>query len=176
MWTWSLGLEDRLEKEMATYYSILAWKILWTEENGRLWSMGLQRVRHDLLSNKCNNNKWSVNVPFMRCCQEAQLALYFPKVTSVSSVLEFLLIVARGLICWEFFGPFRFNLQFGQSQTRSRPQCMKECVKTVPQYKEDTIGNQEKSFFFNYSFIFKLHKQCELVQDLRKWNLQKKCW
>ena len=43
----SLGQEDPLEKEMATHSSILAWKIPWTEEPGRLQSMGLQRVRHD---------------------------------------------------------------------------------------------------------------------------------
>ena len=43
----SLGQEDRLEKEMATHSSILAWKIPWTEDPGRLQSMGLQRVRHD---------------------------------------------------------------------------------------------------------------------------------
>ena len=42
-----LGLEDPLEKEMATHSSILAWKVPWTEEPGRLQSMGLQRVRHD---------------------------------------------------------------------------------------------------------------------------------
>ena len=40
----SLGLEDPLEKEMATHSSILAWKIPWTEEPGGLQSMGLQRV------------------------------------------------------------------------------------------------------------------------------------
>ena len=43
----SLGQEDLLEKEMATHSSILAWKIPWTEEPGRLQSMGLQRVGHD---------------------------------------------------------------------------------------------------------------------------------
>ena len=43
----SLGQEDPLEKEMATYFSILAWRILWTEESGRLQSMGSQRVGHD---------------------------------------------------------------------------------------------------------------------------------
>ena len=40
----SLGLEDPLEQKMATQSSILAWEILWTEEAGRLQSMGLQRV------------------------------------------------------------------------------------------------------------------------------------
>ena len=43
----SLGQEDPLEKEMATHSSILAWKIPWTEEPGRLQSMGPQRVGHD---------------------------------------------------------------------------------------------------------------------------------
>ena len=43
-----LGQEDPLEKEMATHSSILAWGIPWTEEPGRLQSMGLQRVGHDL--------------------------------------------------------------------------------------------------------------------------------
>ena len=38
----SLGWEDPLEKGMATYSSILAWRIPWTEEPGGLWPMGLQ--------------------------------------------------------------------------------------------------------------------------------------
>ena len=46
-WVWSLGQEDLLEKEMATHSSIVAWKIPWTEEPGRLQSMGSQRVGHD---------------------------------------------------------------------------------------------------------------------------------
>ena len=46
-WVQSLGQEDPLEKEMATHSSILAWKIPWTEEPGRLQSLGLQRVGHD---------------------------------------------------------------------------------------------------------------------------------
>ena len=43
----SLGQEDLLEKEMAPHSSTLAWKIPWTEETGRLQSMGSQKVRHD---------------------------------------------------------------------------------------------------------------------------------
>ena len=43
----SLGQEDPLENEMATHSSTLAWKIPWTEEHGRLQSMGSQRVGHD---------------------------------------------------------------------------------------------------------------------------------
>ena len=43
----SLGLEDPLEKGMATHSSILAWRISWTEEAGGLQSMRSQRVGHD---------------------------------------------------------------------------------------------------------------------------------
>ena len=43
----SLGWEDPLEKEMAIHFSTIAWKIPWTEEPGRLQSMGSQRVAHD---------------------------------------------------------------------------------------------------------------------------------
>ena len=46
-WVRSLGREDPLEKEMAIHSSTIAWKIPWTEEPGRLQSMGSQRVRHD---------------------------------------------------------------------------------------------------------------------------------
>ena len=43
----SLGWEDPLEKEMATHFTTLVWKIPWTEERGRLQSMGSQRAGHD---------------------------------------------------------------------------------------------------------------------------------
>ena len=46
-WVRSLGGEDVLEKGMAPHSNVLAWRILWTEESGGLWSMGLQRVRDD---------------------------------------------------------------------------------------------------------------------------------
>ena len=46
-WVQPLGWEDLLEKEIATHFSILAWKIPWMEAPGRLQFMGLQRVRHD---------------------------------------------------------------------------------------------------------------------------------
>ena len=47
MWVQSLGWEDPLEDSMATDSSILAQKISWTEEPGRLQSIGLQRAGHD---------------------------------------------------------------------------------------------------------------------------------
>ena len=47
IWVRFLGREDPLEKEMAIYSSILAWRIPWTEEPGGLQSMGSQRLGHD---------------------------------------------------------------------------------------------------------------------------------
>ena len=49
-WVWSLGREDPLEEGMATHYSILAWRIPWTEEVGRLQFMGSQRIGHKLVT------------------------------------------------------------------------------------------------------------------------------
>ena len=46
-WVQALGQEDLLEKGMATHFSILAWRIPWTEESGGPQSMGLQRVGHN---------------------------------------------------------------------------------------------------------------------------------
>ena len=45
-----LGPKDHLEKEMATHSSMLAWKMPWTEETGRVQSMGFERVRHALVT------------------------------------------------------------------------------------------------------------------------------
>ena len=54
----SLGLEDLLEKDMATHSSILAREIPWTEEPGGLQSVGPQKVRHDL-----GTQQVQVNIP-----------------------------------------------------------------------------------------------------------------
>ena len=50
-WIQYLGWDDPLEKEIATHSSILALKIPWTEEPGRLLFIGLQRVGHDWATN-----------------------------------------------------------------------------------------------------------------------------
>ena len=52
----SLVLEDPLEKGLASQSSILAWRIRWTEEPGRLQFMESQRVGHDLATNTHNMN------------------------------------------------------------------------------------------------------------------------
>ena len=57
---WSLDHEGPLEKEMATHSSILAWRIPWTEEPGRLWSMGSQRIRHDWATNTVKKKDYTL--------------------------------------------------------------------------------------------------------------------
>ena len=57
----SLGWEDPLEKEMAAHSSILAWKIPWTKEPGRLQSMGSQRVGHDWATSLLHFTSWRLN-------------------------------------------------------------------------------------------------------------------
>ena len=54
-----LGQDYLLEKEIATHSSILAWKIPWTEEPGRLQSMGSQRVRQDLIKKTSDRETFS---------------------------------------------------------------------------------------------------------------------
>ena len=59
---WSLGQEDPLEEEMASHSSILAWKIPWTEEPGRLQFMGSQRIGHNWVTNTfffLSNFRWN---------------------------------------------------------------------------------------------------------------------
>ena len=47
-WVQSLSLEDAVEKKMAAHFSILAWRIPWTEKPGRLQSMGFILINHFL--------------------------------------------------------------------------------------------------------------------------------
>ena len=53
-WVQSLGQEDHLEKEMETHSSILVWKIPWTQEPGRLQSVGSQESD---MTERLNNNR-----------------------------------------------------------------------------------------------------------------------
>ena len=59
---WSPGQKDPLEKRIATYSSILAWRIPWTEDPDRLQSMGSQRITHDWM-NKHNNKTEASQLP-----------------------------------------------------------------------------------------------------------------
>ena len=62
-----LDWEDSLEKEIATHSSILAWKIPWTEEAGRLQSIGSQRVWHDLATKQQQTIKEAVQYILSKC-------------------------------------------------------------------------------------------------------------
>ena len=88
-WVRSLGWEDPLEKGMATHSSILAWRILWTEEPGGLQSMGSERVRQDwVITHTLDTFIW---LPAYH-----QLASYnYHQVTQLS----FLLVVITFKIC-----------------------------------------------------------------------------
>ena len=80
-WVWSLSQEYPLEKEIATHSSILAWEIPWTEEPGRLQSMGSQRVGPDSLkvsdfpfpSPTCSVQSGSLSVTLLTQAQGIQL-------------------------------------------------------------------------------------------------------
>ena len=64
-WVWFLGQEDPLEEEdMATYSSILAWKIPWTKQPGRLQSMESQRIGHDWAT-ECSHTHTNINIPHL---------------------------------------------------------------------------------------------------------------
>ena len=61
--SWSLGGEDPLEEDMATHSGIPAWRISWIEKPGRLQSMGLQRVGHELKQLSTHTSGlWSLNI------------------------------------------------------------------------------------------------------------------
>ena len=57
---WSLGPEDLLEKQMTTHSSILAWEIRWTEEPGRIQSMGVARAEHNLVTKPPPWHTWLI--------------------------------------------------------------------------------------------------------------------
>ena len=88
----SLGQEDPMEKGMATYSSILAWRILWTEEPGRLQTMGLQRVAHGWVT------KTSI-YPFI---------VYLPYSYHLSNILLGVSFISTELWGKEFYNPTRF--------------------------------------------------------------------
>ena len=79
-WVWSLGWDDPLQKGMATHSSILAWKIPWTEEHGKLHFMEWQRHQHDWVTNTLHSHQlctrvftfphlyWCLGNPDTNCC------------------------------------------------------------------------------------------------------------
>ena len=84
---WSLGGEDPLEKEMATHSNIAAWKIPWTEEPGRLQSMGSKGVGHN----------WVTSLHFKPCQSPCD---FLDCSMPVSSVFHYLLEFAHIHVHW----------------------------------------------------------------------------
>ena len=72
IWVQSLGRENPLEKEMATHSSMLAWRIPWTGEPGRLQSTGSQRVGHDWATSL------ALSLPFIWTTREANKMAFHP--------------------------------------------------------------------------------------------------
>ena len=84
----SLGQEDLLEKEMATHSSILAWKIPWTEEPGKLKSMGLQRVGYD----------WAISLSFTFENSNVSWYIYLKIVSPGNSLVDVFTATGSGSI------------------------------------------------------------------------------
>ena len=98
-WVRSLGREDPLEKEMATYSSILAWRIPWTEEPGGLQSTGLPRVGHNWATSLTYSNLQPAH-------PNPPLLFYYFHSTDKSIILHNLLnssffCIAPSLSIWE---------------------------------------------------------------------------
>ena len=91
----SLGWEEPLEKWMATYSSILAWKISWTEEPARLQSMGLQRVGHDWAT-----NTFQTSYPFAQLIKITTTTTTKPKMEHFNLVIKYWRIDVFELWCW----------------------------------------------------------------------------
>ena len=92
MQVWSLGREDLLQEGMATHFDILSWVIPWTEEPGRLWSVGLQRVRHD----------WS-NLTSMLACR-SPICYVINSVRSKGFTLYIIFIFSAAAHSWHIVG------------------------------------------------------------------------
>ena len=95
-WVQSPGAEDALEKEMATHSSILAWRIPWTEEPGRLQSMGSQRGGHSWATTTLSPSNVMNSVELNFGLHHNSSSLHLPR--CLSGILLFLLIPLPGLI------------------------------------------------------------------------------
>ena len=90
---WLLGGEDPLEKEMATHSIILAWRIPWTEESGRLQSMLRQRV----------GQKWATEHTYAQVpiCKSSQAILLSTKIMGQSMCILCFHLTCRNEACTE---------------------------------------------------------------------------
>ena len=127
----SLGWEDPLEKEMAIHSSTIAWKIPWTEEPGRLQSMGSQRVEHDWVTSFTFTYEWET------FWWSSLLCIYLPLQTKKSLFCIKCKDIYTSLLC--FTSPYLRRLT--------------QYIKRVKKYNLETI----KSAFSPCLFLFQIH-------------------
>ena len=142
-WVRSLVLEDSLEKGMATYSSILAWRMPWTEDPGRLQSTGSQRIRHDWATNTHTHihTMWGPIPDFLnhKDVRQAELrttvttikffCLYVPCIWSAYYKENILLCMTRDYLnhlSWSYFHPSNsahsiLELPWGMGSPLERP-------------------------------------------------------
>ena len=118
MQLWPLGLEDTLEKCMATHSSILAWRISRTQETGRLQSMVPQRVRHKW-SDLAHIMDLTFKVPMQYCSLQRQILLLPPDTFTIEyhfhfgqASLFFLELFLWHLLNWQAHRPCCIFLHF----------------------------------------------------------------
>ena len=99
-WVQSLGWEGPLEEEMATYSSILAWEIPWTEDPGRLQSMGNQRARHNWVSDPASCSPFSEGCPGYHRSILHTIEVVFPTWLQASRHLWLILSCPPMSTCW----------------------------------------------------------------------------
>ena len=102
MWVWSLDQENLLDWGMATYSSILSWRIPWTEESGRLWSIELQRVGHDW-SDLALMHAYSI---FIHLAVEGLLSCFHVLVIVNSAVVDIGVHVSFWISIFVFFSKY----------------------------------------------------------------------
>ena len=117
--TGALGREDPLEKGMATHSSILAWEIPWTEEPGRLQSMGLQRVGHDLATKQQQIYTWILKLLLIKYSTK-YFSLLHPTlhITNTSEKQSY----SFSVLCTHIFSRWR-NFSFLFGKVMSTTQC-----------------------------------------------------
>ena len=97
-WVWSLGWEDHLGEEMATYSGILAWRIPWTEEPGGLQSTGSQRVWHNWATNTHTHTHTHTHKIGWDRCQSLE--------SQTESFVYWIQSCDKTRICWGFSKDF----------------------------------------------------------------------
>ena len=118
-WLWSLGQEDPLEKGMATYSSILAWKIPWTEEGGyRPWG----RQQSNTTEHAHTHSLMAVTLLFFRAAASSWVKSIFPAHFLVGAfVFLFLSLIMSAYSRYQFFVG---HVLCRHLPVHSRPSCL----------------------------------------------------